>query len=128
MKIVSLLSALCLASLVIYLSYRNRPVNTGEFSALDYREELSEFAAKGIYIDETHDTSEMLRQAEVIGTDIYGDGIKKSKPYNFYYDSENELFLLNGTISTLFGNHKGGIQQMIVNAETGEVLAIWHEK
>ena len=71
------------------------------------------------------DSKELLKKVEVIWIEQYGERIKKQKPYQVFYDEANGVWLVQGTLRS---NRMGGVANILVDNDTGKVLAVWHDK
>lgn len=71
------------------------------------------------------DTKDLLKKVEVIWVKKYGERIKKEKPYQVFYDEQNGIWLVQGTLPS---HMMGGVANILVENGTGKVLAVWHDK
>ena len=71
------------------------------------------------------DPKDLLKKVEVIWINKYGERIKKQKPYQVFYDKANGIWLVQGTLRS---NMTGGVANILVDNDTGRVLALWHDK
>ena len=71
------------------------------------------------------DSKDLLKKVEVIWIKQYGERIKNQKPYQVFYDEANGIWLVQGTLRS---NMTGGVAHILVNNDTGKVLAVWHDK
>ena len=71
------------------------------------------------------DSKDLLKKVEVIWIKQYGERIKNQKPYQVFYDEANGIWLVHGTLRS---NMMGGVAHILVNNDTGKVLAVWHDK
>ncbi|MBE6547279.1 MAG: hypothetical protein E7667_00165 [Ruminococcaceae bacterium] len=65
------------------------------------------------------------KKAETVWLKLYGKNIKKEKPYQVFYDEKSDVWLVTGSMKS---NAKGGVAHIIMEGDTGKVLAVWHEK
>ncbi|MBS5843817.1 MAG: hypothetical protein KIC77_10115 [Clostridiales bacterium] len=70
-------------------------------------------------------SKDVKKKAEKIWFEIYGERISKKKPYQVYFDPGSEVWLVNGTLPY---NDNGGVPYILIEAKTGKVLAVWHDK
>lgn len=56
---------------------------------------------------------------------MYGISIRKQQPYEVLFDSESNMWLIRGTYKE--ATLGGGVANALVDASTGEVVAIWHD-
>ncbi len=66
-----------------------------------------------------------IKKAEKIWVKLYGESVKKEKPYRLFYDEKYETWLIQGTLRS---NMKGGVANILIENTTGKVLAVWHDK
>lgn len=66
---------------------------------------------------------QLRREAQKIWISIYGLKILCQKPYEVLYDPDNDIWLVRGTTSQ---DTQGGTAHILVDDETGKVLAVWH--
>lgn len=121
-----LFMAICIivimCSLYIYL---NPPFpNVKSFSVDDYTDIIQEFPSD-VEFGYIKDAQTARKCAEDLWIDIYGIDVKSEKPYQIYFDDENDIWLVTGTIH---GYVDGGYAYAIIQMEDGKVLAVWHEK
>ncbi len=67
--------------------------------------------------------------ADELWVEIYGEeSMKEQKPYQVFYDDENDVWFICGTFKkSIFVSRKGGVAHMIVKPD-GKILAYWHTK
>ena len=70
-------------------------------------------------------TKDLLKKVEAIWIKKYGERIKKEKPYQVFYDEKNGIWLVQGTLRP---SMMGGVANILVENDTGKVLAVWHDK
>lgn len=71
------------------------------------------------------DSKDLLKKVEAIWIKKYGNRIKKQKPYQVFYDEANGIWLVQGTLPSYM---MGGVANILVENDTGKVLAVWHDK
>ncbi|MBQ8475344.1 MAG: hypothetical protein IJ499_06780 [Clostridia bacterium] len=72
------------------------------------------------------DTKEVaIEKAEELWRKVYGDYSAERKPYAVYYDAENEVWLVEGTLPS---GTLGGVPHLIVSKVDGKILALWHDR
>ncbi len=103
-----------------YQSYINSECSTKEYYAKYCRgaENLKE------YLGPINSASEAKKKAEKEWFKLYG--VWKTigeRPYSVFYDSENEVWYVRGTLPNgIFG----GTTSILMRREDGKVLALWH--
>lgn len=66
--------------------------------------------------------------AEDVWLQIYGETAKDQKPYEVYYDEENSVWCVCGTASIFESETTDGVVMILLQAETGEILAVGQSK
>lgn len=109
---------------VIYMSLLRKTDNVGSFVLEEYRDALNQFESNKIVgrIDSSVDAK---KAAETIWIDIYGENIKKRKPYKVSFDKKSNIYLVEGSLQK---NWDGGVPYILVQKKDGKVLAVWHDK
>ena len=106
----------------LYLEY-DQIINDPQFSPESYKIEYPP--------QEPVDTAAQARAlAQKVWLQIYEDKtIFSDRPYQVFYDMSDHVWLVTGTLP-LEGwiGITGGTPCLLVKAETGEILAIWHGK
>jgi len=97
-------------------------INT--FEASEYEDYIKSFPSEEI-LGSISDEKDLLEKVEVILIENYGERIKNEKPYRVSYDKVNGIWLVQGT---LHPNEMGGVANILVEGNTGKVLAMWHGK
>ena len=95
-----------------------------DFNIKDYQDEIVVFPSDE-NIGEINDINTLMKKIEKIWIKVYGDEIKKEKPYKVFYDEKNDVWLIHGTLPDYVD---GGVAYAIVDNKTGKVLAVWHDK
>ena len=72
------------------------------------------------------DANDAIQKAQVIWIEIYGEDVKEQKPYQVSYDDQNAVWLVEGTLKGR--RQKGGVAKILIEGQSGDVLAVWHEK
>ena len=99
----------------------------GHFKLSDYEDQLDLFPREENFGPIT-DIETLLEKTETLWVEVYGRNVKNEKPYLVYFDKEASAWLVQGTFHNPNGNKKGGVANMLVDHETGDVLAVWHDK
>ena len=110
-------------SVVMTLNYIHLTNEVFEFSIHNYEENIKNFPLDK-NVGDVKNSTEAKKIAEELWIEIYGKEITKNKPFVIFYDTENQAWLIRGTLR---GEHEGGVPFLIVT-ENGDVLAVWHEK
>jgi len=111
---------------VVYMALFDRQEeNLREFSLSEYNKYIEKFPYDEILGG--IDTQEIAKEkAETVWVEIYGNQIKKEKkPYIVFFDSNNEVWLVTGSLPT---DMDGGVPYILIQKSDGKVLAVWHDK
>lgn len=95
------------------------------FDVSEYQYYIDEFSSSEEDLGFVSDTKDLLKKVEVIWIKKYGERIKKEKPYHVSYDDKNGIWLVQGTLRS---NMDGGVANILIEDDTGRILAIWHDK
>lgn len=109
---------------VLMVIIQNKSPNVNNFEVSDYQYYIDNFSSEE-NVGSIIDSKDAIKKAELIWIKLYGESIKKEKPYQLFYDSKNEIWLIQGTLRT---NVKGGVANILIENSTGKVLAVWHDK
>ncbi|MBQ4283012.1 MAG: hypothetical protein IJB96_03690 [Lachnospira sp.] len=105
--------------------YYNRRV--GEFS-MEYYDYYLENFQSDITVEPIDKASDAKKAAQKIWIEKYGKDVLKDRPYVVYYDKENEVWLVEGTLLIAeLGMGIGGVPGILIDKD-GNVLAVWHGK
>lgn len=118
------LSLVLLAGGIFIVITQRTSRKIGAFKLIDYQYYIENFASEE-NVGSIANSKDAIRKAEAIWIKLYGDSIKKEKPYQLFYDSENGVWLIRGTLKS---NKKGGVASILIEGSTGNVLAVWHDK
>ena len=103
---------------------QNKTPNVKVFVLNDYQFYIENFSSEE-NVGNIIDAKDAIKKAEKIWIKLYGESIKKEKPYQVFYDERNCVWLVQGTLRS---NIKGGVANILIQNETGKVLAVWHDK
>lgn len=105
--------------------YWIHPLQVQEFSLKDYSYELASFPSD-LAVEPIEDAADAREKACSVLVNVFGEEkINNQKPLMTCYDKDSDTWLVYGTLSPLT---LGGTAHIIINAEDGAVLAIWHTK
>ena len=99
-------------------------VKVGEFSLRDYQTYIEQFPSD-IIVGAVETENEAITIAEDIWTDVYGKNVQFKKPYKVFYDADSEVWLVQGSLPFY---QNGGVPYILIEKESGRVLAVWHDK
>ena len=108
--------------LVVIITNKSPEIKTLEAS--EYQYYIDNFSSED-NLGFISDSKELLKKVEVIWIKQYGERIKNQKPYQVFYDEANGIWLVHGTLRS---NMLGGVANILVDNDTGKVLAVWHDK
>lgn len=103
---------------------KNKSPEIKTFEVSEYQYYIDNFSSED-NLGFISDSNDLLKKVEVIWIKQYGERIKNQKPYQVFYDEVNGVWLVHGTLQS---NMMGGVANILVDNDTGEVLAVWHDK
>ena len=109
---------------VCMIIIQNKTPNVKGFEFNDYQYYVDSFPSEE-NVGNIIDAKDAIKKAEKIWIKLYGESIKKEKPYQVFYDEDNGIWLIQGTLRS---NMKGGVANILIQNKTGKVLAVWQEK
>lgn len=109
---------------VCMIIIQNKTPNVKGFEFNDYQYYVDNFPSEE-NVGNIIDAKDAIKKAEKIWIKLYGESIKKEKPYQVFYDENNGIWLIQGTLRS---NMKGGVAKILIQNKTGKVLAVWHEE
>ena len=109
---------------VCMIIIQNKTPNVKGFEFNDYQYYVDSFPSEE-NVGNIIDAKDAIKKAEKIWIKLYGESIKKEKPYQVFYDEDNGIWLIQGTLRS---NMKGGVANILIQNKTGKVLAVGHEK
>ena len=98
----------------------------GHFKLSDYERKLELFPREENFGPIT-DVETLLRKTVKLWMEVYGLSLNVRKPYQVYFDQEAGAWLVVG-LPPADPNLKCGEAYILVDHETGDVLAVWHTK
>lgn len=109
---------------ILVLITKNKSPEIKTFEVSEYQYYIDNFPSED-NLGFISDSKDLLKKVEVIWINKYGERIKDQKPYQVFYDEKNSIWLVQGTLQT---NMMGGVANILIDNNTGKVLAIWHDK
>lgn len=109
---------------ILVVIIKNKSPEIKTFEASEYQYYIDNFSSED-NLGFISDSKELLKKVEVIWIKQYGERIKNQKPYQVFYDEANGIWLVHGTLRS---NMLGGVANILVDNDTGKVLAVWHDK
>ena len=119
--IVSLLLAAIIISAIIISGYLQRVY---EFDLNIYADIIEKFPSEKV-LGPVTSAKEAKEKAEAVWLEVYGDEVKKEKPYSVAYDENTGTWLVQGHLPWYM---VGGVANILIQESDGSVLAVWHEK
>ena len=104
--------------------FQNQTPNVKAFESNDYQYYVDNFPSEE-NVGNIIDAKDAIKKAEKIWIKLYGESMKKEKPYQVFYDENTGIWLVQGTLRS---DMKGGVANILIQNETGKVLAVWHDK
>lgn len=123
-KIVLIFILLALVAGVYIIIIENHLPKVKNFEICNYQYYIDNFPSQE-NIGPVIDAKDAVNKAEQIWVRLYGDKIKKEKPYEVFLDEKNGIWLVRGSLRS---GMMGGVAHLIVEKASGKVLAVWHEK
>ena len=120
----ALLALLPIAGGIYLWGVRNRIPQIQTFEICNYQYYIDNFPEQE-KVEPVSDIADLLKSVEEIWLRKYGVDIKKQKPYQVFYDNENEVWLVTGSVRPIT---EGGVAYILIDGITGDVLAVWHDK
>lgn len=109
---------------ILVVIIKNKSPEIKSFEVSEYQYYIDNFSSED-NLGFISDSKELLKKVEVIWIKQYGERIKNQKPYQVFYDEANGIWLVHGTLRS---NMMGGVANILVDNDTGKVLAVWHDK
>ena len=109
---------------VFMVIVQNKPPVVENFKSSDYQYYIDNFSSEE-NVGSIIDAKDAIKKSEIIWIKLYGENIKKEKPYKVFYDAKSEIWLVQGTLRS---NMMGGVANILIDNDTGKVLAVWHDK
>ena len=109
---------------ILVVIIKNKSPEIKTFDVSEYQYYIDNFPSEE-NLGFISDSKDLLKKVEVIWIKQYGERIKNQKPYQVFYDEANGIWLVQGTLRS---NMMGGVAHILVNNDTGKVLAVWHDK
>ena len=109
---------------VFMVIVQNKPPVVENFKSSDYQYYIDNFSSEE-NVGSIIDAKDAIKKSETIWIKLYGENIKKEKPFKVFYDAKSEIWLVQGTLRS---NMMGGVANILIDNDTGKVLAVWHDK
>ena len=77
------------------------------------------------YLGEISNAEQAKEKAINEWLDLFGDKINNEKPYQVFFDEENDVWLVKGSLPKW---RKGGVAYILIRKSDGKILAIWHDQ
>ena len=77
------------------------------------------------YLGEILNAEQAKEKAIKEWLDLFGNKINNEKPYQVFFDEENDVWLVKGTLPK---GRKGGVAYILIKKSDGKILAIWHDQ
>ena len=119
-----ILVLMVMAIVILTIVHYNNINKVESFVLSDYEQIISDFPSNQV-LGAIADNKKAKQMAEEVWEEIYGDEVKKEKPYKVFFDSVEEVWLVK---SSLKPHMVGGTAGILIQKSDGKVLAVWHEK
>lgn len=110
--------------LTIFIQIFSYKPTVTTFELDDYRYYIENYSSEE-NIGDTANLRKLVKKVENLWIKLYGKSVKNEKPYKIFYDPNNDVWLIQGSLRT---NMMGGVANILIENSTGKVLAVWHEK
>lgn len=120
-----LLIVVLTGGIIIYNDFEKAKVKS--FSLNDhpyYLQAIQDFPSNK-YLGEILNAEQAKEKAINEWLDLFGDKINNEKPYQVFFDKENEVWLVKGSLPK---GSKGGVAYILMKKSDGKILAIWHDQ
>ena len=77
------------------------------------------------YLGEILNAEQAKEKAISEWLNLFGDKINNEKPYQVFFDEENDVWLVKGSLPK---GRKGGVAYILMKKSDGKILAIWHDQ
>lgn len=77
------------------------------------------------FLGEVLTAEDAKNKALDVWLEVYGEDVKDEKPFKVFYDEQNEIWLVIGSLPP---NYVGGVAHIIMRKSDGKVLTVWHDK
>ena len=122
--ICSLIILALLIVLAVVFIVNNKTPDVKAFEIDDYSDIIKEFPSEES-LGSISDAKELVKKTEALWIKQFGNRVKKEKPYQVFYDEKSGTWLVRGSVK---GTSDGGAANILVENDTGRVLALWHDK
>ena len=109
---------------VFLVIVQNKSPVVENFKSSDYQYYIDNFSSEE-NVGSIIDSKDAIKKSEIIWIKLYGENIKKEKPFKVFYDAKSKIWLVQGTLRS---NMMGGVANILIDNDTGKVLAVWHDK
>ena len=109
---------------ILVVIIKNKSPDIKTFEVNEYQYYIDNFSSED-NLGFISDSKDLLKKVEAIWIKRYGKRIKNQKPYQVFYDEANGIWLVQGTLRS---DMMGGVANILVDNDTGKVLAVWHDK
>ena len=110
---------------VCIMLFENKATVSKEFNVSDYQYYIDNFSSNEI-LGTIVDSEDVIKKAETTWIKVYGKSVKSQRPYQVFYDENNKVWLIRGSFKS--NKRKGGVANIIIQNDSGKVLAIWHDE
>lgn len=113
-----------LIGVILIMAVQRNSLSIKSFDVSDYQYFIENFSSEE-NLGNISNAEDAVIKAENVWLKIYGEHVKREKPYQVFYDAENEVWLIQGSLRP---NMMGGVSNILIENDTGKVLAVWHDK
>lgn len=89
-----------------------------------YLQAIQDFSSDK-YLGEILTAEEAKEKAVNEWLNLFGDKVNNEKPYQVFFDEQNNVWLVKGSLPK---GKKGGVAYILIQKSDGKILAIWHDQ
>ena len=113
-----------IAAIMVLLLFKAEKITIGVFSLTEYQNYIEKFPSSQT-VEPVGTAEEAVAVAQEIWGNAYGKDILFLKSYKVFFDAENKVWLVMEDLPMYMS---GGVPYILIEKETGKILAVWHDK
>lgn len=115
---------LVIIGVVLFILFQKNPQEIESFKVEDYAYYLENFPSEE-NVGPIADAKDAEAKAVKIWTKLYGEDVKNQTPYQLFYDEQNHVWFIHGSLPA---HMDGGVANILIENDSGDVLAVWHDE
>lgn len=116
--------ALLIVGTITLLFYSQKEPRIENFDFSEYEWVIAQ-SPSDIVLGPIDNATEAKKKALAIWIEIYGEKVNNKKPFIVSFDEQHGIWMVRGSLPP---NYLGGVPYILIQKESGKVLAIWHGK